>query len=260
MFGGSNPVVNSTTFTGLLRYRMDNGMGFHGGLRASKVDAAIDLRGTGFGGASGYSLRFDDAWGAGFALGASYERPATATRVVLTYQSRITHDFDTVETGPFAGTGSTEVTTPRSWNLEAQTGIAPGTLLTGSIRWVKWSEFKVEPVAFKRATGGGMVVLKDTTTYTIGLGRKFTDTWSGAASFTYEPSADIVDSPLSPTNGRAGLTLAAVYTQGPIKVTGAVGYFRLGDTSPQTGNPRAVRANFEDNDSVAVALKVGYSF
>ena len=35
-----------------------------------------------------------------------------------------------------------------------------------------------------------LVDIYDTTTFTIGVGRKFTDNWSGAASFTYEKSGN----------------------------------------------------------------------
>lgn len=263
MFGGSKSEVNSTTYTALLNYKIDGGIGLHGGLRASRIDAAIDLRGAAFGRVNGYSLRFDDTWGTGYAVGVSYERPATATRVVLTYQSPITHDFGTTESGPLAqlnGTGESEVRTPRSWNLDAQRVIAPGTLLMGSIRWVKWSEFKVEPRNFTDVTGGGMVELKDTTTFSVGVAKKLTDQWSGVVSVMYEPQRDIVDSPLSPTNGRKGITLAGIYNSGPLKIVTAIGFVRPGDTSPATGNPKAERADFTDSDVLAFAMKVGYSF
>lgn len=269
---GTYAYVNSTTYTALLRYTMDNGFGVHGGLRGSRADGEVNLSGLAYDLVSGYNVELDSAWGWGYAVGASWERPDIAARVSLTYNSPIDHDFDTTETlGGAAlrrGETTTTVSTPRSWNLEAQTGIAPDTLLFGSIRWVNWSEFKVAPQAFSCVPASvappcfgvtdGLVSLEDTTTYVIGVARKFTDTWSGAMSFTYEKEGDELVSPLAPYTGRKGISLAAIYTQDQWKVTTGVSYFKLGDASAQTGGD--ARALLRDSDAVGVGVKVGYSF
>ncbi|WP_134727170.1 OmpP1/FadL family transporter [Paracoccus luteus] len=262
--GGTYAYVDSTTYTALLRYKLDNGFGIHGGVRGSRADGEVNLSGLAYGGLSGYNVELDSEWGWGYAVGASWERPDIAARVSLTFNSSIEHDFDTTETlggAPLAAEESTTtVKTPRSWNLEGQTGIAPGTLLFGSIRWVNWSEFRVDPEVFTGLAGGGLVELDDTTTYVIGVGRKFTDNWSGAASFTYEKSGDDLVSPLAPTNGRKGISLAAIYTQDKWKVTTGVSYFKLGDADPETGTPDVARALMRDSDALGVGVKVGYSF
>ncbi|GLS80210.1 OmpP1/FadL family transporter [Paracoccus marinus] len=268
--GGTSAEVNSTTYTALLRYTMDNGFGVHGGLRGSRVDAEVNLRGLAYGPISGYNLKVDDDWAAGYVVGVSYEKPEIAARVSLTYNSDIEHEFDTRESlsgFPLGGESRTKVHTPRSWNLEGQTGVAPGTLVFGSIRWVKWSEFKVNPAVFVAAPpagfgiSDGLVDLEDTTTFTLGVGRKFTDNWSGAASFSYEKAEDDdLVSPLAPTNGRKGISLAAIYTQDKFKVTTGISYFKLGDASAETGTPDTARAEMEDNHALGVGVKIGYTF
>ncbi|MBU2288850.1 MAG: aminotransferase class I/II-fold pyridoxal phosphate-dependent enzyme, partial [Gammaproteobacteria bacterium] len=115
----------------------------------------------------------------GWVAGVAWERPDIAARVSLTYNSEVDHDFDTVERGPLVdpdgpgpvpalplleGTSTTTVSTPESWNLEFQTGVAADTLVFGSIRWVEWSAFRVDPRQFTTVTGGGLVDLEDTTT------------------------------------------------------------------------------------------------
>lgn len=162
------------------------------------------------------------------------------------------------------------MSTPRSWNLEGQTGIAPNTLLFGSVRWVKWSEFKVAPRVFSRAPtaadpigfgqAGGLVELDDTTTWTIGVGRKFNENWSGAMSFSYEKAGNKLVSPLAPTNGYKAVTLAAIYTQDKMKVTAGMTYIQPGDADPETGTPDTARAHMRDSDAVGFGVKVGYSF
>ena len=279
LLGGTRATVDSTTFTALGRYRFDNNFSVHGGIRGSKANGLVSLNGFAYGtsptGVSGYEVNLDDAWGFGYVIGAAYEIPEIAARVSLTYNSSIEHDFDTVETGPgidpdgpgpapvlplLDGTSTTSVKTPQSLTLEGQTGIAADTLLFGSIRWVKWSEFRVDPVNFTTITGGGLVDLEDTTTYTIGIGRKFTDNWSGSASFVYEPTGDDLVTPLAPTNGRKGITLAAIYTMDNIKITTGINYSKLGDARPETGTPDQERARMEDSDLWGVGVRIGYSF
>ena len=258
VLGGTFATVNSTTVTALARYKLDNNISFHGGIRASRADAEVGLNGAGYGAISGYNVRMDAAWGTGYVIGAAYEIPEIAGRISLTYNSKVTHEFDTRENINPGAVTTTSVDTPRSITLEGQTGVAADTLVFGSIRWVKWSEFLVEPARFTAATGNGLVSLEDTTTYTLGVGRRFTDNWSGSVSVVYEPENDDLVSPLAPTNGRKGITLAAVYTMDNFKVTTGINYSKLGDARPQTaGQPRA---QMEDSDLWGIGIRVGYSF
>ena len=258
VLGGTFATVNSITVTALARYKLDNNISFHGGIRASRADAEVGLNGAGYGAISGYHVRMDAAWGTRYVIGAAYEIPEIAGRVSLTYNSKVTHEFDTRENINPGAVTTTSVDTPRSITLEGQTGVAADTLVFGSIRWVKWSEFLVEPAAFTAATGNGLVSLEDTTTYTLGVGRRFTDNWSGSVSFVYEPTNDDLVSPLAPTNGRKGITLAAVYTMDNFKVTTGINYSKLGDARPQTGGQP--RAQMEDSDLWGIGIRVGYSF
>ncbi|MTH34822.1 aromatic hydrocarbon degradation protein [Paracoccus limosus] len=267
VLGGTGVTVNSTTYTALLRYKFENNFSVHGGIRGSHADAEVTLSGAAYGPLSGYNVQLDGAWGMGWVAGMAWERPDIAARVSLTYNSPVEHEFDTTESSAFGQLDSkTKVKTPRSWVLEGQAGIAPDTLLFGSIRWVKWSEFRVNPQMLVTAppsgfgVDGGLVELEDTTTYTIGLGRKFTENWSGLVSFMYEPGGDDLVSPLAPTNGRKGVTLAAIYTQDNIKITGGVSYIKLGDAQAETGTPDVARANMSGNDAWGVGLRIGYSF
>lgn len=261
MLGGTSASVDSTTFTALARWRFDNNFSVHGGIRGSKASGEVTLDGAAYGPIAGYNVKLDDSWGVGYVIGAAYEIPEIAARVSLTYNSSIEHDFDTTENIPGIPVGldsTTTVKTPQSVTLEGQTGIAADTLLFGSIRWVKWSEFLVDPVNFVDATGVGLVSLENTTTYTLGVGRKFTENWSGSVSLVYEPSGDDMVSPLAPTNGRKGITLAAIYTMDNIKISTGINYSKLGDARPQTGGD--ARAQMSDSEVWGVGVRIGYSF
>lgn len=270
VLGGTRVEVNSTTYTALLRYKFENNFSVHGGVRGSHADGGLSLRGLGYNGppptgVSGYDLDIDGSWAAGWVAGVAYEVPDIAARISLTYSSPISHDFKMRES--FGGTAIApasefEVKTPRSWTLEGQTGIAADTLLFGSIRWVKWSEFVVDNIVFPTPTGAPLVEVEDSTTYTIGVGRKFTDNWSGSVSFLYEPSKGDTVSPLAPVNGRKAVTLAAIYTMDNFKITTGINYTKLGDATLGVGPSGAKRvvAEMDDSEAWGIGVRVGYSF
>lgn len=267
VLGGTRVQIDSTTYTALARYRFQNNFSVHGGLRASNAEGQVNLNGAGYATTAGYDLSIDNELGVGYVIGAAYEIPDIAARISLTYNSPIEHDFTMTESGgplPATFRGDYTVKTPRSWTLEGQTGIAADTLVFGSIRWVKWSEFKVDNFLFPIPIGAGipLVEVEDTTTYTIGVGRKFTENWSGSVSFLYEPSEGDTISPLAPTNGRKAVTLAAIYTRDNMKITTGLNYTKLGGGDlgvGETGNKTQV-ATTDDGDAWGVGVKVGYSF
>lgn len=250
---GTMAKAEATAATVMLRYKLADRVSVHGGLRAQKSNAEITLRGAAYGPASGYNVKFDDDIGLGYSVGGAYEIPDIALRVAVTYNSAITHDF--VSTENIAPTTSiTKVKTPQSINVDFQSGIAQNTLLFGQIRWAEWSSFKVKPTVFNR----DLVDLDDTITYSLGIGRKFNDSWSGAFSMSYERAIDPLVSPLAPTDGRLGAMIAAIYTTGNVKVTTGVSYVRLGDATPVTaGTPRA---SMTGSSALGVGVKVGFTF
>lgn len=269
--GNTAADAKSTAITGLLRYKFNENFSVHGGLRAQQAKASVDLRGAAYDALNGYSASFDSDWALGYVVGVAYEKPEIALRVALTYNSAIKHSFNTVETGlpgPLAGLNgvpsTTDVETPRSVNLDFQTGVAADTLVFGQVRWADWSQFTLRPRGFNTATGGlSLVNLDKTVTYTLGVGRKFSDTWSGSVSVTYEKKGNPLVSPLAPATGKLGVTLASVYTRDNMKITTGINYTKLGDATPYTGPSRdatAARANFSGNKAVGIGVKVAYSF
>ena len=192
-------------------------------------------------------------------MGAAYERPEIALRVALTYEQGYTHEFDTVETipalGAFPVTSVTEIEMPDVLTLDFQSGVAPGTLVFGSIRHATWSDWTVSPAGYLALTGGPVTSIDDdVTTYRIGVGRAFTDQISGFARFTYEDGSGDVLSRLAPTDGSRAFGVGGSYTTGAIKVTGGVEFIDFGDGTDGAGTV------FADNDAVALGVSVGYSF
>jgi long-subunit fatty acid transport protein len=148
--------------------------------------------------------------------------------------------------------------TPQSVNLDFQTGIAANTLLMASVRWVDWSEFDITPIGYQTATTTSLVAYDDDRIgYTLGVGRKFNDQWSGSATIGYEKTLGGISSNLSPTDGYLSFALGAQYTMDNMKISGGVRYIQIGDADTGIGPGQG---NFRDNSGFAVGLKVSYTF
>jgi len=251
---GTTAKITSTAVTGLLRYKLPNNVSLIGGLRVQQVEGKAGIPFVGAPG-PGYTLQTSRPTDLGYVLGVAWEKPEIAARVSLTYNSAITHTLDFVETGPVPGTGSFETEVPQSVNLEFQTGIAADTLLFGSIRWVEWSAFTIDPPGYNAALGSPLVSYQsDRVTYNLGVGRRFSDAWSAAVILGHEPSTGDITGNLGPTDGFSSISLSATYTMENVRITGGLRYVDIG------GATTGIGAQFADNSGVGVGLRIGYNF
>lgn len=252
--------MNSNAVTALLRYKFDGGLSVHGGLRAQTVGGNVTLSGVAFAGfpLDAYSLELENDTSFGYTAGVAYERPEIALRVSLTYNSEVDHTFSSTQAGGVVVSGATTTSssTPESWNLEFQTGVAANTLVFGSVRYSPWSDFQL-PAA--NLGGSNLATLGESTDYTLGVGRKLNDTWSISAVYGWSGgSTSATASALSPSGGNDSLALAAVYTRDAMKVTAGVRYTKLGDTTATaSGNPVTA---FSGNSALSAGVSVAYTF
>jgi long-chain fatty acid transport protein len=254
---GTTAELKTTALTLVAKYRLPSNLSFIGGIRyqtyASKASIPFVAE---------YSVVGEKDGAVGYLAGVSYERPDIALRVALTYNSAIKHDLATRDasllTGGLFVDSTTRIETPQSVNLEFQSGIAKDTLLFGSVRWVDWSPFVIDPAGYPPEEP--LVSYSgDYTTYNLGIGRRFNENWAAAVSLGYEKPLGGFSSNLGPSDGQRSIGLAATYSQGPVKITAGARYVELGDAVPTLGGGIA-SANFSGNRAVAVGLKVGYTF
>ncbi|MFC2967380.1 hypothetical protein [Acidimangrovimonas pyrenivorans] len=254
-YAGSTGKISSKAVTAMLRYKLPSNVSLYGGIRGETASGSVSIPLL-----SNYTMSTNDSTEFGYLVGVAYEKPEIALRVALTYNSEIKHTFDVSENGgpslPFS------TTVPQSVNLEFQTGVAPKTLVFGSVRWREWKAFDITPVGYNMATGGSLVSYDNNTiTYTLGIGRKFNEHWSGAVQLGYEKSNGGFAGNLGPTDGYTSVGAGVTYTQDKVKVTMGVSYVMIGDA--QTENPSlpgTALSNFTNNHATAFGIKVGYNF
>lgn len=196
-------------------------------------------------------------WGA--ILGVAYEIPDIALRVALSWQSEIEHSFGTSETiaglGVNVGNGTTKVTMPQVVALDFQSGIAPGTLVFGQVKWTEWSKWEVRTPEYEQATGGNVTgFTDDVTTWRLGIGRQFNEDLSGFAQITYEAQTGSIQSRLSPRDGVVSLGVGGQYKMDNITLRGGLEYAWVGDAEDASG------VKFEGNTALGVGLSLTVDF
>lgn len=142
--------------------------------------ADVDLDGT------AYGLR----------VGVAYDIPEIAFRTQLMYRSGTSYGAQGRLTAPGDLVGSTDPSVtvpaygegivPQSIELQAQTGIAPGWLVFGSLLWQDWSrleKFSIDSVLFSDTSIHNW---RDGWTATFGVGHAFTEQASGLIALTYD--------------------------------------------------------------------------
>ncbi len=249
---GSTAVLRSNAITALGAYDLGDGFTLFGGAKAQSLSMDVALPAT------PYTAKGDETWEMGYVVGAAYERPDIALRLALTYHSAIDYALPTTENG--ATSLDTAVTTPEAVNLEFQTGVAPDTLVFASARWVDWESFKVSPAGYAAGNPAAPNLVSydnASRSFTLGVGRRFSDVWSAAATLGFEPSSDGRQSNLGPVNGNRSIGLGVTYTRGNMKLSAGARYVLLGDAV--TALPGPALTDFSDNDAIAFGLRLGFS-
>lgn len=135
--------------------------------------------------------------GVGWRVGVGYEIPEYAVRATLMYYSAI----DIRATGaiadlPVPGIGRipnvpvyADATIPQSLELKLQSGVAPGWLVFGSVKWTDWSVWQRVDIR-SQATNGLVTWLdnyfRDGWTVNLGVGHQFTDKLAGQVGITWD--------------------------------------------------------------------------
>lgn len=258
---GSTATLSGDTVALVGRYKLNDKFSIIAGVRSVGVGGNLSLSTTTVPGVIGvplniYNASFGTTRDIGYVVGAAYEKPEIALRVGLTYASSTHHTLPVngVALGLGAFTATTDVELPESLTLDFQSGVAKDTLVFGSIRWVDWTS---TTLIGPNAGAANPLVSHDhdSTTFNLGIGRKFSDKFSGAISIGYEESKGGIASNLSPTDGYKSIQVGGTYTHDNMKISAGVRYVDIGDAVAYSGG-----SNFNGNSAVAVGFKVAFTF
>lgn len=247
---GTTAKISSNAIAGVGRYEFGNGFSAHAGLRYVTASAALNITAP-----NAYQLDAASSSSVGYLVGVAYEKPEIALRAAFTYLSKVEMEHDVELFGNPAGKINFDL--PERFVLDFQTGIAADTLLMAQIIHSRWTQTDINgPVP-----GGGTTDLldydKDVTQYSIGIGRRFNDKFSGSFSVGYEPgSGDTGASNLSPSNGVKSVSLGGKYAiNDQVDLSAGITYQKRGSVTTELLN-----AEFDNNSLLGVGFKVGFKF
>ncbi|MDK1669830.1 outer membrane protein transport protein [Moraxella osloensis] len=267
--GATNVSVSSQNFTGLLGVKLGEkkNIQIYGGPTIQRLEGDVHLRGNAYKTASGYDANITRDTAYGWMAGIAYLKPEIALKAALTYRSEIDHDTTTYENFPALaarglptqGTNEITITTPKSVNLDFQTGLNPTTLLTAKARWVPWSDFAIKPTIYGKASGLNLVSYDDDAwTAEVGLGKKLSPQLAISGAVGYDSGAGNPITSLGPVEGNWNVGLGAKYNLTPEwAVSGGVKYLMFGDAKAKLPDGSIV-GDFQDNDGWVYGVRLSY--
>ena len=229
-----------------------------------------------------------DGWG--WRAGVAYEIEEYALRTSLVYNSAV--NLDNI-TGTLNLTGvpsavnplnplfgrSTAVfgsaSMPDSLEFKFQTGVAPGWLVFGGVKWTDWSQlqslsFCPESTRAAACRSRGPteatsldLFYRDGWTVSGGVGHKFNEQWSGALSLTWDRGVSTGLGTHSDTWTLGGGVSYTPTENLEFRVAGALGMLTSGSSGPVVRNGQTFgRASYDfDNDlvsAISTSLKVKF--
>ena len=257
--------LGSTAVTSMARYKITDRVSAIAALKYQTVSGTADVSvplSAASGGAVDGDVSLTRASDTNFIVGASYEIPEIALRVVGTHESEATFDPSVIAETIGANTGPGQIKTPEVLMLEFQSGVAANTLVFGSIRHAKWEDAQV-----KMSAAYGNAQLSDfdnSTTYTLGVGRKFSDSFSASLSASVDTGDGDDASLLAPTGGSTAISLGGKYTlNNGMAISGGVSH-RVYNSATWYGNDSELGGGddvtFGDNSVTTLGMKLSVSF
>lgn len=252
------------------------GGGFYQEVSGFKERLVVPDSATPFGNGVGRLELAGDGWG--WRAGVAYEIPEYAFRTSLVYNSEVnldnitgTLDLRAVNGRFFNVFGAQKM--PDSVELKVQTGVAPGWLVFGSVKWVDWSQLSTIPFCVvgtvSSCTTSSQVTsldlgYRDGWTISGGVGHKFNDQWSGALSLAWDRGTSQGYGTQTDT-----WTLGAAVSYAPtqnveLRLAGALGILTGGSSGPVTIDGISygsdTRYDFDDDLVAAISTSLKVKF
>ena len=207
--------------------------------------------------AAAYSI--DAVSKTGAVYGFAYERPDIALKFEILRSESITIDLVGKAATILDVTGTLVI--PEATTINFQTGIAENTLLIASAHRVNWTGSDVKLNVAARPSLNQASDFSNTTSYSLGLGRKLNEATSASLTYSWEKGTNpggASTSPFTMSNGSETLSAGVQHKIGSITISGGISYTKAGDVD--VTHSSGLTASYADNSVTAVGIKFGYNF
>jgi long-chain fatty acid transport protein len=190
--------------------------------------------------ASNYgTLHLEDDSAFGYRIGAAYEITEYALRISLMYRSKVKHEadegyYDSKDFGLLMMPASGYGTLPQSLKLSAQTGVAPGWLVYGSVKWTDWSVLDALNYQINGTPRQDTYNWKDGWTLQAGVAHVFNEKLTGTVNLTWDSGVS-TGADIYTDTWTLGAGIQAKVGPGDLRFGGAVSYLTSGSQSVADG-------------------------
>ena len=241
----------------LARYRINENMSVLGGLNRYEVSNAKVQSLTGY-----YVVSGDEM---APIAGAAYENKEIALRVELLLQTETDVTLNASSSlSPLVTTTAVtgaKMVIPQTLTLNFQSGIAEDTLLFGSVHKADWKTAQIN-IPANAGNGPTPAISSDfanRTAYSVGIGRKLSDSISVLGSYSTEGGGGATSTdPFTLTDGSQTLALGARYSYENMTISGGYSYTKVGDVTMTHSS--GLSSTYTDNKVTGIGLKLGFSF
>ena len=262
--GSYAPSVNANVDTTALmaRYPAGDNFSFLGGVKQNSL-GSFNLTSI-YG-----SYDINSSTNTSYVFGAAYSIPEIALRAEVLFQpaSKMTTSGTYTGSALVGVNGSVAATLklPEMLTVNFQTGIAQDTLLTASIHNAKWGSSQVKAdvthaIAGPIAAAAVESEFKDTTKYSIGLGRKFSDNLSGSLSYSQEDgSGSTSTSSFSLSNGSKAISAGIKYSLENMDISFGISHTMFNDMTVKV-NALTPNLSYKNNSATTMGFKISTRF
>ena len=195
----------------------------------------------------------------GYIVGAAYSIPEIALKAELTYQPKTTFNT-TTDYGPNVNPiAATSLGLPDTYALSFQTGIAADTLLTTSYRRANWSKSQIGITVAPGSLANINTEFEDSTAYSIGIGRRFTDNLSASITYSKEEASDPpFGSLFTVSNGSEAISAGLQYKRDNMTISGGISQRNVGDVTVNATGVGTMQ--YTGNTVTAMGVKIAFAF
>jgi long-subunit fatty acid transport protein len=239
------------------KYSVGDNFSVLGGIKRSSIaDATADIFKLSVPGVTTAAAVTGDSE-TGYVAGVAYERKDIALRIEYVVEQDVDFSLSTTGGALGAATANTTGSIPDYQTINFQSGVAEDTLIFGSIRKADWSNHQIAVAPQTQAAPTSS--FSDSTTYSIGLGRRISDELSVSASYSFEDASEATGtSLLSTTDGYDTIGLGVRYTlSSGTEISGGVALTEVGD---KTVTASEIPGAFTDNSVTSYGIKLAYKF
>ena len=257
--------VNMNTLTLMAKYGLDDSLDILLGVNRNTLEDSTVTTTRGL-----YTITGESKTAA--VIGFAYSKPEIGLRVELLMQpsSKMNPNTSYAKSVYGNGVGAADVTSfaselsrPNTTTLNFQSGVTKDTLVFGSIHRTDWGSAQIDVPTDGNAQSKTGSQFWDTTTYTLGVARKISDSLALTGSFAKETGGkDNSASLFAVNNGYNAINIGARYSIGKVTISGGYNYTNLGDINIYA-SPSASTVNYasyKNNTVSAFGLKIGVNF